>query len=195
MKKFSLIVLGILIVVQLAVPFSMIKGRENILRNGELFRFKTRPIDPADPFQGRYVRLGYKDDYIPLSEDQEPDLMYKEPIYVSIETDADGFARFTDWSRVPPVKGPFLKTRYLGRKQEWNQKKQKHTYKGMRLDIPFDRFYMDEAKAPRAEELAREATRTSNCWANIRILAGKAVIEDVFAEGQSLRDLAAGEGE
>jgi len=195
MKKFSLITLGVLIVAQLAVPFSMIKSRENILRNGELFRFKTRPIDPADPFQGRYVRLGYENDYIPCSEDQKPDLVYKDPIYVSIETDSNGFARFTDWSRMPPVEGPFLKTRYHGRKQERNQKTKEYIYKGIRLDIPFDRFYMDEAKAPRAEVLAREATRNTDCWAEVRILDGKAVIEDVFAEGQSLRDLAAGEGE
>ncbi len=54
---------------------------------------------------------------------------------------------------------------------------------------------MDEAKAPRAERLAREATRSTNCWVAVRILDGKAVIEDVFAEGRSLRDLAAGEGD
>lgn len=193
MKKFSLIVLGMLIVAQLAVPFSMIKSRENVLRNGELFRFKTRPIDPADPFQGRYVRLGYKEDYIPYSEDQKPDLVYKEPIYVSIETGSDGYARFSGWSRVLPVEGHFLKTRYHGRKQEWSQKTKKSIYKGIRLDIPFDRFYMDEAKAPRAEKLAREASRNTNCWAEVRVLDGKAVIEDVFAKGQSLRDLAASE--
>ena len=60
-----------------------------------------------------------------------------------------------------------------------------------RIDIPFDRYYMDEAKAPRAERLVRESTRSTTCWVNIRSLDGKAVIEDVFAEGQSLRDLAA----
>ena len=62
---------------------------------------------------------------------------------------------------------------------------------GVRIDIPFDRFYMDEAKAPRAERIVRNSTRSTNCWVNVRILDGKAVIEDVFAEGQSIRDLAA----
>jgi hypothetical protein len=62
-------------------------------------------------------------------------------------------------------------------------------YSSIRIDIPFNRFYMDENKAPRPKRLAREATRNTNCWANARILNGKAGIEDVFAEGQSLRDL------
>lgn len=189
MKKLSYIILGILIIAQLAVPFSMIRSQENTLRNGELFRLKTRPIDPVDPFRGRYVWLGYEDDYIPFSQDEKPKIRYKEPIYASIETGSDGFAHFTDWSREKPSEGSFLKTRYQGQKTVWNQETKKHIYKGVRLDIPFDRFYMDEAKAPRAEILAREATRSTNCWVNVRILNGKAVIEDVFAEGQSLREL------
>jgi len=195
MKKRSLIILGILIAAQLAIPFSMIRSRENILRNGELFRLKTRPIDPGDPFQGRYVWLGFEDDYIPYSKDDEPDFDYKAPIYASIETGEDGFAHFTEWHREKPAIGHFLKTRYLGKRIEWDPEIEKSTCKGLQLDIPFDRFYMEEAKAPRAERLARESTRSTNCWVAVRILNGKAVIEDVFAEGQSLRELAAEEGD
>ncbi|VGO18402.1 GDYXXLXY domain-containing protein [Pontiella sulfatireligans] len=190
MKKLPLIALGLLIAVQFAVPFKMIQGKENILRNGTEFKFKTRPIDPADPFQGRYVRLAYEDDYIPGNKKQDPDLAYKQPIYALLQTGEDGFAVFTGWSIEKPIGGHYLKTRSLGRKDTWNRETKKRTDKGLRIDLPFDRFYMDEAKAPRAEVLAREATRNTNCWASVRILAGKAVIEDVFAKGQSLRDLA-----
>ncbi|HEY5622073.1 MAG TPA: hypothetical protein VIR77_05680, partial [Pontiella sp.] len=90
-----------------------------------------------------------------------------------------------------PADGHFLKTRYTGRRIEWNRETEKIIYKGLRLDIPFDRFYMEEAKAPRAEALARDAMRSGDCWAAVRILDGKAVIEDVFAQGERLRDLAA----
>lgn len=191
MKKISLITLGIIILAQFAVPYSMIHSREKVLRDGELFRFKTRPIDPADPFQGRYVWLGFTDDYIAYSKDQKPDIQYRSTIYAHMEITEDGFAHFTDWSYEKPENGAFLKTRYRGRSREWNTETETWTYKGIRIDIPFDQFYMDEEKAPRAERRAREATRSTNCWANVRILNGKAVLEDVFAEGQSLRDLAA----
>jgi len=190
MKKLSLILLGIMILAQFTVPYSMIHNRENILRKGELFRFKTRPIDPADPFQGRYVWLSFTEDYIPTPENKKLDIHYKTPIYAILETDDDGFAYFTDWSREKPMDGHFLKTRYLGVRSDWNRETKSRTHKGLRIDIPFDRYYMDEEKAPRAEQLARDATLNTNCWANIRILNGKAVIENVFAEGQSLRDLA-----
>lgn len=191
MKKYSLIILGLLVLAQFAVPYSLIQKKEKILREGNIYRFLTRPIDPADPFQGRYVRLAYLHDYIPWQEDAELDLGYKARMYAIIETGEDGFDRFSGWSLERPTEGHYLETRYLGPYRRWNrQPEQGSIYKGLRIDIPFDRFYMDEAKAPRAEDLAQTATRSTNCWATVRILDGKAVIEDVFAEGRSLRDLA-----
>ena len=191
MKALPFVLLGLLITAQLAVPLRMIRDRENTLRNGELFRFITRPVDPADPFQGRYVRLGFQNNYIPCPEDVEIDLHRHEVIYALIDINEEGFAHFTSWSREKPADGHFLKTRYTGRRIEWNRETEKRIYKGLRLDLPFDRFYMEEAKAPRAEALARDAMRSGDCWAAVRILDGKAVIEDVFAQGERLRDLAA----
>ena len=181
----------ILILTQFAVLALMIHSKERILQNGEMFRFKTRPIDPADPFQGRYVRLMFEDDYIPLSQGQVTELKYKEPIYAKVETNEEGFARFSGWCRDRPSSGSFLKTRYLGPCNVWNPTTRKSSNQGLRIDIPFNRYYMDEAKAPRAEQAVRDATRSTNCWVNVRILEGQAVVEDVFAKGQSLRDLSA----
>lgn len=191
MKKLSFISLGILILVQLAIPFSMIQGREKILREGERFRFKTQPIDPADPFQGRYVSLRFKENFIPWSEERKSELHYKEPIYALIEVDQDGFAHFTGWSRKTPATGAFLQTRRLWEKYTRSTDSSPRQYEGFFIKLPFNRFYMDEAKAPRAEILAREATLTADCWAEVRILEGKAVLEDVMVGGQSLRELAA----
>ena len=193
MKKFSLITLGILIIAQLAVPFSMIKSRENILRNGELYRFKTRPIDPADPFQGRYVRLVFESDYIECSEEEESELTYKQPLYAILGTDSDGYARFAGLNLERPESGAYLKTHYRRKYTVRNPESRIRMFKGIRIHVPFNRFYMAESKALRAEKRVSEATRTTNCWANVRILNGNAVIEDVLAEGQSLRDLAAQE--
>ncbi|RKX46755.1 MAG: hypothetical protein DRP64_02745 [Verrucomicrobia bacterium] len=193
MKKLPLMILGILIAAQFAVPFSMIRSRENILRNGELFRFKTRPIDPVDPFQGRYVRLGFENAYVPCSRQVKKKLqLAKSSVYALLETDAEGFAYFSSTEIEKPNKGDYLKTMYIGHRPSWNDKT-KTLELEIKIDIPFDHFYMDEAKAPRAERLVRDSTRSTNCWAAVRILDGKAVIEDVFAEGQSLRDLAAGD--
>jgi uncharacterized membrane-anchored protein len=190
MKKLPLIMLCVLIAIQLALPFKMIRDKENILRNGELFKFKTRPIDPIDPFQGRYVRLGFKKDHILCNEDEIIGLSHKQPIYAFIKTDHDGFAYFSGWSYEQPASGVYLKTRYRWKYTVPEHGSSTRSFKGISIQIPFDRYYMDEAKAPRAERIARDTNQTSNCWVNVRILNGIAVIEEVFAEGQSLRDLA-----
>ena len=49
----------LLVLVQLFVPANMILEQEDILKNGTPYKFKTAPIDPYDPFRGKYVWLGY----------------------------------------------------------------------------------------------------------------------------------------
>jgi len=191
MKTTTIVLLGLLVIVQFSLLGTMIHGKENVLRHGQAFRFKTRPIDPADPFQGRFVALGFEHNFIALPKGQHEGLHYKDPIYVSVETSDDGFARLTGWSRTRPTSGSYIKTRYIGPHNDWNAATHTSTNNGMNVELPFDRFYMDEAKAPRAETAVREATRSTNCWTVVRILKGKAVIDDVYVCGQSLRLVAA----
>lgn len=191
MKKASMFGLVALFAVQLAVLAAMIGGRERILRDGEPYRFKTRPIDPADPFHGRYVWLGFESDFIPSPHGPADGLRLNQPLYARLAVDGEGFATFTGWSLERPADGAYLKTRYRGMRSDWNPETRQSTVKGLRIDLPFDRFYMDEAKAPRAEQAARDATRATNCWAVVRVLNGRTAIEDVYACGQSLRALAA----
>lgn len=201
MKKTALLILGLLFSAQLLIPASMILKHERILRDGEIFRFKTRPIDPADPFQGRYVRLGFENDYIPGISTNEPVPEYNERVFVTLGTDADGFCELKSWSREKPASGAFLKLRSRGPRTEWNLEAKTNLCLGLRFDLPFNRFYMDEKKAPRAEKIIRDAApglfepqatnEAANCWADVRVLNGAALIENVYVEGISIRELAA----
>ena len=188
------ILFALTVLAQFALPVHMIRDRETVLREGTRYRFKTQPIDPADPFQGRYVWLSIEQDYIACKESTANQIDYKTPGYASIAIDNDGFAYFKDWHTTKPTTGDYLATRAQGKAHTWEigaDDRRHSTFKGMRIEIPFTRFYMDETKAPRAEILARDATRHGDCWVEVRILNGKAVIEDVAAVGQSLRDLVA----
>ena len=49
-------------VTQLAAPARMIWRHERTLREGRVFLFHTRPVDPADAFRGRFVWLGLEPD-------------------------------------------------------------------------------------------------------------------------------------
>jgi len=119
---------------------------------------------------------------------------------VTLSTNADGFCELKAWSRTRPESGDYLKSYFWGPKQNWGGTNALHRYQGLAFDLPFDRFYMDENKAPRAEQLARrrtpefqrdtENTNTfTNCWATVRVLKGTALIEDVLIDGTSIREL------
>lgn len=190
MKKVAFLILGLVIVIQLMVPAAMIFKHERILRTGELYRFKTRPFDPADPFQGRYIQLGFENDYIPGTDENESGPEYYDRVFVTLSTDADGFCKLKSWSRTKPETGTFLKLTCFGQKTDWNQQTEKSTYKGLLFKLPFDRFYMEEYKAPRAEAAVLKATRTTNCWAAVRILNGAALIENVYVGDSPVRELA-----
>ena len=190
----STIGLLLLAIAQIAVPLQMILQQETVLKKGALFRFKTEPIDPVDPLQGRYVWLSIQENYVALSPEATAEIDYRSLGYASISVDKDGFARFDSWSEERPDKtSNYIRTKALGDAYEWittADEERKRSHKGMYIDIPFDRFYMDEKKAPRAERIARDASLENNCWVEVRIFNGKAVIEDVLIEGESLRDLA-----
>jgi len=190
MKTIYLFTLLVLIMVQLIIPFRMIRKHERILSEGVLYKFKTRPIDPADPFQGRYVQLRYHSNVIKCDPAEIAGLERKDPVYALIGEDEQGFAELCGWSREKPTGGHYFKTRYRYTDTTWHKESKTRTTNGIRVDISFDRFYMDEAKAPLAERLARNSAQNSNCWANVRIHNGNALIEDVYAEGISLRELA-----
>lgn len=55
--------------------------------------------------------------------------------------------------------------------------------------VPARPILHERAKARRAERLAFEASQRGGCWADVRILNGRAVIEDVYVEGESIRTL------
>jgi uncharacterized membrane-anchored protein len=197
--NWRMIGLGLLVAAQVAVPLRMIQQRETVLREGELFRFKTQPIDPADPFQGRYVWLNIEKDTVLLPKNESENIEWRSSGYATLSVDDEGFAYFSDWTEERPDAPNYLKTKCWGSDPVEapdgipSPRNPEEKLTRLHIDIPFTRFYMDEAKAPLAEIRAREATQNKDCWVEVRILNGKAVIEDVIAEGQSLRDLASAE--
>ncbi len=172
--KAMLLILVVAAVVQLLVPVSMIQRREKTLREGEVFKFKTQPVDPYDAFRGRYVRLRYQNN-VQLKPDH--DFSRQQKVNAHIEVDEEGFSRFSDISREVPEDVPYLKThlRYTP-----------HTNAVVRL--PFDRMYLEEFEAPRAEKAYAGARVRSNAYVTVRILDGFGVLEDLYVADVPIRE-------
>ena len=181
-------VLGAFVVVclvQLGIPASMIISRENILKEGKEFKFVTEPVDPTDPFRGKYITLNYRD--VVFETVTTLEWTYGETAYVQLSEDEEGFAKIAGVSKsVPAGAVPYLKAtiRYANLTGKNTQL--------ITIAYPFDRLYMEETLAPAAEQAYAEAARdtVSTTWALVRVKNGDAVLKDVLIDGVSIREIA-----
>ena len=81
----------LIVIVQLSVPLKMIHDKQSPLIYGQEFTFKTEPIDPYDPFRGKYVTLSFSDNYLEMDEYKK--WKYGETVYVQFFEGEDGFAK------------------------------------------------------------------------------------------------------
>lgn len=165
--------------VQLAVPVSMIVKREVTLRSGSVYKFKTRPVDPYDTFRGRYVALGFERDYV--EADKYRDFYRGEEVYAVLDKDGEGFAYFSGIQRNRPAEDNYIKARI--RTHHVHAEK---TY----IDLPFDRYYMEEGAAPAAERAYRENSteRKHDAYVKVKVRSGFAVIEELYIEDKPIME-------
>ena len=175
--RFAMVLAAVAAAVQLAVPAWMIVRQEQVLGRGEVFQFRTAPVDPYDAFRGRYVALRFEEDSVPAAAG--PELPSGVRVCVAVTNGPDGFARYGAVTLRPPATGAWLRTRV---RFSYNQ----------RLNLaPFaDRYYMKESEAPAAEQAYRRYSARSNrtAWAQVRILDGRAAIEELYVEGVPVRE-------
>lgn len=179
-KKFILPAFILLAIIQLGLPVSMIIQKEQVLKTGKAFKFKTAPIDPYDPFRGKYITLSFEANTFTVPEESEWE--YKSPVYVSLSTDESGFAKIAAVSKEKPTD-----TQDFVKAESWGK-----SFNDTLLTVNylFDRFYMEETKAPEAEEFYREAQAdtSSLAYALVRVKNGDAVVENVFINDISIKE-------
>lgn len=175
-------------VAQLFVPIGQIRRYEDILRTGAAYKFRTAPVDPYDAFRGRYVTLNYADTVTTLRQGTK--FEHGAPAYVALQKDEAGFVQFGEISSVPPLKGDYLRVEYL------------YTSSGSvnnaHFRLPFDRFFMEETKAPLAEVAYRKHGNRRNqksdlTYVIVRVKGGRGVIEDLYIKDKPIRDFLAEE--
>lgn len=167
-----------LILLQIATPLSMIIKRELVLKNGMPFRFRTVPVDPYDAFRGRYVALR-----VEASKAIKPEgvnLKYGQKIYALIDVDEQGFAKISRITAQKPQGAAYLtaKVAYFSGAE-------------VNINLPIDRYYMEEKAAPQAEKIYREHNRTDkkDAYVLVRIKDGFAVIESLYVGDQRIEEV------
>jgi len=177
MKKTVYIsVFSIIVLAQWIVPGNMIYQEERALKEGKAYKFRTQPIDPNDPFRGKYIVLNYEINSFKASCETWTGI---EDVYVYIEEDENGYARATQVSQ-----------NKLDIEDDYVIAAKRSCYQGeLRFGFPFTTYYMEESKAYDAELTMRRSQRDSTiqtCYARVYIKGEKAVLDDVFIDDISI---------
>lgn len=177
MKSLRLGLWIVLALAQLAVPAWMIVGEERVLREGRQLKLQTRPVDPADAFRGRYVALGYTVEQVPRAL-ARGDFEHRDTAYLELREGADGFGEIVALHKEMPAGELVLKAtvNFL-------------TPETVDVELPFNRYYMDENMAPHAETAVRAGgSEPADAWVTIRVLGGRGVIEELYLGGKPVRE-------
>ncbi|MDH7447843.1 GDYXXLXY domain-containing protein [Aquimarina sp. 2201CG14-23] len=173
MKIIYLFIIFIVVALaQILVPIQMIIGSEDTITTGTAYKFKTRPVDPTDPFRGKYITLQYEVNHFNTTDST---YVVGEEIYIYLKKDTLGFAEVSQISKTP------LETR-----EDYVKARVTYYYQGkVSFQLPFNTFYMEESKAYDAELAYIKANRDSlrtNVYALVYIKNDKVVLEDVYID-------------
>lgn len=167
--------------VQLYIPAKMILDKEDTLNSGKTYKFKTEPIDPSDPFRGKYITLNFEDNSVRVKSWKEWE--DGETVYALLR-DSAGYAKPKSIQKYFPSEGSdFIKVKI------------RYIYSNDRnevlLEYPFDRYYMEESKAYEAEQVYRQAQTdsTQKTYALVMVKNGDAVLKDVMINEVSIKEL------
>ena len=172
MKYWRLIVFVLVAFAQLAVPGSLIWKREHTLRQGNVWKFRTAPVDPVDVFRGRYVALRFDVETQEISPPANSNS--GDAIFVTLKSNAEGFAEIDQVLATTPAGDDFMEARLLGKT----------------ITLPFDKYWVTERDAPAAETAYRNLSRrgNQNAYVSVRVFRGDAAIEQLYLDNQPLGD-------
>jgi uncharacterized membrane-anchored protein len=183
--RWLLPVFAMVAVIQLAVPSGMIARHAAALRHGRPYKFRTRPVDPYDAFRGRYVWLGFEQDHARWHGETNP--VYRHKTYARVEEGPDGYAVIRELTAQPPLTGDWLGVQVTY--QGWGTNAGT-TY----FTLPFDRYYLEEGKAPNAEKAYgqhqnRRGQTNENTYAVVRIWNGESALEGLYIGGKPVAEV------
>ena len=180
-NKLLIIVFALVALVQIYVPAKMVYDSEVVLDQGTAYKFRTAPIDPTDPFRGKYITLRFDIDEFEIDTSEVWER--GEAVYVELTTDSLGYAKIAAISRTKPYEDvDFVqaKVRYASNR-----------YSTLHIEYPFNRFYMEESKAYDAERAYWDAARDreTDCYALVHVKNGEPLVKDVLINDVPIREL------
>ena len=181
MKKIHIYLLfGLMVVAQIFASAQIVYKYEQTIARGTIYKFKTAPVDPSDPFRGKYITLNFEIDRFTTDDEV---WNYNDKAFAYFSKDKNGYAVLETLSKTKLADSEFD---YV------EVETTNYTNKGIiYFDLPFDTYYMDENKAYDAEKLYRNNNRRNkqqDVYAIVHLQNGTHVLTDVIINGISIKN-------
>ena len=170
-----------MVLAQWLVPGLMIKQKHEVAKKGTSYKFELAAIDPRDLFRGKFIILNPLENGFVSHDDK---LSLNSSGFATFKRDSLGLAKIKTLTNQPPETEAYLKVRLMGT----------NTQDGIQQTLiayPFDRFYMNEHKALKAEQLISETISEGKkkSYAMVKILNGQYQVIDVMIDDKSIVQL------
>jgi uncharacterized membrane-anchored protein len=179
-QKILILIFVLTAFAQIFVPAKMVFDSEQNIRQGNEFLFRLRPVDPNDPFKGKYIMLYFEQNSFPVSDIEKK--KSGASVYVLLTNDSEGYAQILSVQETPPIgEQDFIEANiaYI------------NSYDSLLIiDYPFNKYYMEESKAALAEDIYREIRDKKTAYASVFVKNGKATLAGVYIDGVSIEQLA-----
>ncbi|HMJ68784.1 MAG TPA: GDYXXLXY domain-containing protein [Cyclobacteriaceae bacterium] len=181
-----------MVAAQWYAPLSIVYDSEKTVEEGAEYRFRTAPVDPSDPFRGKYITLNFEAaTYFP-TDTNEVNFDAGQTVYATILPDSLGFAKVIQIAAEPPVIG----IDYITATFEYGNRRYLYpdgelVPSSVVLEFPFQRLYVEESKASEAEKYywTSRTDSTLVCYAVVKVLKGNTTLVDVMVNDRSLMDI------
>ena len=172
MKHWRLLIFALVGLAQLAVPASLIWKREQTLRHGSVWKFRTAPVDPVDAFRGRYVALQFDVETQEISP--PPNASSGQTVFVTVRQNPEGLAEIDQVLANAPTGDGFIEAKLAG----------------TTVSLPFNKYWVTERDAPAAEAayFAQSRRDKRNAFVTVRVFRGDAALEQLYLDGLPLSE-------
>ena len=180
--KLLVMFFAVMVLAQLYVPVSMVVSSEKVLSEGVEYKFKIDTHEIAGSIHNDLIRLPFENNSIAVKD--KDNWKKFEPAFVSISTDNEGFAIISAISKSrPPGDAVFFKAR-VNHVEERPDK--------VVVTLPFEVYYPEtgfsEEESERYRKILSDTTR--NVYALVKVLNGKALLQDIFVDDIPLKEAA-----
>lgn len=181
-NKNQKIIFFVVIAALIALPLYFIMRSENMLSEKEnIYRFRpTRLIDPGDVLRGDYLVIDFPR-FVNFKSSGKPGR--GKETYVVVERDSAGYAYFDYATDEIPSVSNYFTTKTLGDRTRGEDR--------IWIDIPFDKYFLNEDNAMLAEKLYEIEIRniqSSNMYIEVAIHDGESLLKDIYVDSIPLNN-------